>query len=457
MISALQRFFAYDGRAAAAGASLCPDFALDPARSARIALPARPDAGFFHCAQMLALAPGTYECCIEADFAAAGPVAARVEAVGWRDQLGEVLARARWPKRSSGQMAESARLRLKLREPARIELRGYAGPGYAAAVFVGGYIRRLDGDTAASLSDDLYAGPGHRLKWVVIGTTSICNASCPSCPTNKPSTAHVPRAHMEWPLYRRIIDGLSAIDIVGHVSFGLFGDSLLDPLVVQRAAYLKQRLPGVRLVLTSNGRAATERLARELGRYVDEFSFHVEAADPALYGELMQPLRAAEVLPRIERFISRCARPVNISCPVSRRNIAEFPRLSAHWLERGAARVHPLPLNGRCTETLGFADLAIGASPGRCRGDIVSNLIVDADGAVLACCEDFQRRGVIGDLNLETPLEALAGRRRQALAAALHAGRWADLPACATCLLGDMEETNRLLAALPSTAPNLPT
>lgn len=422
-------------------------FALDPQRFARVPLDGNPERGYFFCSRLIAFAPGLYECHFTARFDAGRATKTHSEAVAWKGQEARIVARASWRTKGVSANQRSSKLKFRIETPTRIELRGYAGRDLRAANLVEGHIRRLDGDTRSSVSDELFSWPVQRLHWVVIGTTGICNASCPSCPTNKKMISHLPKKHMEWPIFCRIVDGIadSGIDVVGHVSLGLFGDSLIDPLIVQRAAYFKRRLPHVRLIVTSNGGVATSQLAIELGAYVDEFLFHVEAIDPVLYRELMRPLRAGRVFPKIENFIELCGKPVTISCPVSKRNVHEIPRLTSYWLERGAAQVNPVLINSRCTDRLGFADLAIAASPGRCRGDVVSNLIVDADGSVLGCCEDFQRRNVIGDLKQETLLEALGNERRKALYDDLQGGRWAELPSCAQCQLGDAEEMQRIL------------
>jgi tetratricopeptide (TPR) repeat protein len=95
---------------------------------------------------------------------------------------------------------------------------------------------------ATRLSADANA---QRLNFVIIGTTGTCNASCIHCPTGKAETAHVPRKPMDMKLFRHLIDELAAseIPITGQIAFGLFGDGLVDPFVVERAAYVRQSFP----------------------------------------------------------------------------------------------------------------------------------------------------------------------------------------------------------------------
>ena len=100
------------------------------------------------------------------------------------------------------------------------------------------------------------ATPAESNGQVILGTTGTCNASCVHCPTGKAVTSHVPRGDMPMELFNKIIDGIADLGItVGAIGFGLFGDALLDPLVVERARHLRSRLPLVPLWINTNGAA----------------------------------------------------------------------------------------------------------------------------------------------------------------------------------------------------------
>src|SRR6187402_68849 len=74
------------------------------------------------------------------------------------------------------------------------------------------------------------------LNSLILGTTGTCNASCIHCPTGKASTANSPRGTMPMAMFKQIIDGVVAegVAIDSHLAFGLFGDGLVDPLVLER-------------------------------------------------------------------------------------------------------------------------------------------------------------------------------------------------------------------------------
>src|SRR4051794_18537400 len=99
------------------------------------------------------------------------------------------------------------------------------------------------------MSDWPNAAQTRKLNGLFLGTTGLCNASCAHCPTGKPTTDHVPRAPMRLDLFKSLMRQLSegGYTIEQQVSFGLFGDGLVDPLVVQRAEILRDHLPHARL------------------------------------------------------------------------------------------------------------------------------------------------------------------------------------------------------------------
>ncbi len=293
------------------------------------------------------------------------------------------------------------------------------------------------------------AWPIDRLRFVMIGTTSICNASCVHCPTNKDMTRNLPKKVMAWELFEKLIREIRDLKLAvdGHVSFGVYAEPLLDPQLLKRAELVKQYLPDVRLVITSNGGPLTDELAVALGRYIDIFCIHIEALSPALYRELMFPLHADQVFPKVERLIQLCGKPVWIVCPTHKKNLHEVNALQEYWLARGAARVMPSIFSNRCTDSLRAAEFALAPTRGSCREDLLYDLVVDWDGAVLACCQDFLKRNQVGDLTHEPLREVLSNQARKEVFEKLRDGRWDDFVTCKNCRFDSQEALEQLLAA----------
>ena len=275
-----------------------------------------------------------------------------------------------------------------------------------------------------------------QLNYISIGTTGTCNASCVHCPTGKASTANSPRGTMPMSIFTSIIDGIveMGLTVEDQIGFGLFGDGLVDPLVVERAQYLKDRLPEVRLTINTNGAAFNADKHAILNDYATVVTLHCESLDRKTYDFLMTPLRAKNVHPKYEKILAAYPGKVVVSVPVSRTNLSEIPAIRAWFMERGAASVVFDPLASRCVEdTTVFDELSLSPQAVACPPSVMADLIVDCDGLVLNCCQDFSRLEPIGDLSKETLEQTLhnvaRARRRQQFAE----GRHAEIATCARC------------------------
>jgi radical SAM protein with 4Fe4S-binding SPASM domain len=279
---------------------------------------------------------------------------------------------------------------------------------------------------------------------VGIGTTGTCNASCVHCPTGKASTSNSPRGTMPMPLFRKIIDGIldEGVAVDSHIGFGLFGDGLVDPLVVERARYLHQRLPDVVFSVNTNGAAYNSAKHKVLFPYVTLIALHCESLTPETYDYLMTPLRAKNVFPKYEQILRDFPGKVRVSVPVSRANRDELPMIREWFMARGAKEVVFDPMASRCAEDRSLFD-KLSLAPGRvrCGAEVASDLIVDCDGAVLTCCQDFAREHPVGNLMIETFRETLTNFARRNFVQQMVDGKHDEIPTCSRCY-GDVRTPN---------------
>jgi radical SAM protein with 4Fe4S-binding SPASM domain len=275
-----------------------------------------------------------------------------------------------------------------------------------------------------------------RVRYVILGTTGTCNASCIHCPTGKAETAHNPRTPMPMEIFRKIIDGIADYRLLveGQIAFGLLGDGLVDPFVVERATYLRQRLPNVLLSINTNGAAFNRAKHAQLNEFVSVVSLHCESLDPATYDDLMRPLRAERVFPKFQEIFDAFPGKVDVSVPISRKNLHEAASIRDHFKSLGAHFVHFDALMSRCSEDRTIFDaLSLAPQPIRCGPDIGDDLIVDCDGTVLQCCQDFQRIDSIGNLAEESFVEALQNVHRAKLRQQMAEGRHGERVTCSRC------------------------
>jgi radical SAM protein with 4Fe4S-binding SPASM domain len=282
------------------------------------------------------------------------------------------------------------------------------------------------------------------LNSVGIGTTGTCNASCIHCPTGKASTANSPRGTMPMAIFRKIIDGIveEGVAVDSHIGFGLFGDGLVDPMVIERAIYVHERLPDVVFSVNTNGAAYNSAKHKALYPYVTLIALHCESLTPETYDYLMTPLRAKNVFPKYEQILRDFPGKVRVSVPVSRANRGELEMIREWFMSRGAKEVVFDPMSSRCMKDLSlFHKLSLSPARILCTSEVTRDLIVDCDGAVLPCCNDFVREQPIGNLAIETFRETMTNLARRQFAQTMDEGRHDEVSLCTRCF-GDARTPN---------------
>ena len=289
-----------------------------------------------------------------------------------------------------------------------------------------------------------------RLGYVMLGTTGMCNASCLHCPTGKAATAHVPRIPMAMPLFHRIIDGIVDLNlpIMGQIAFGLFGDGFVDPFVVERVRYARERLPDVPISVNSNAAAYDPKKHAVLSEIPGVIiGLHSESIVAETFNHLMAPLRHDRVIRKYEMIMEQFPGRVHASIPVSRANLDEVQQTKRWFEERGAANVIIVPLMSRCATDLRlFNQIAIAPEINRCGPEALEDLAIDCDGLMLACCQDFRRTEPIGDLRRQTLRDVIHGQARRDRMRAFAGGEHDSFDSCSKCWGDRMDAIEREMA-----------
>jgi len=124
------------------------------------------------------------------------------------------------------------------------------------------------------------------------------------------------RETMSEELYRKIIDDCATFQVQAIEPF-LNGEPFMDPQIVPRLKYLRERLPATKLRLYSNGNAMVPKRVDELlGIGIDHLYISLNTLDPAKYQTVMG-LRLERTLHNIEYFLdpsrrNRLAREITV-------------------------------------------------------------------------------------------------------------------------------------------------
>jgi radical SAM protein with 4Fe4S-binding SPASM domain len=264
---------------------------------------------------------------------------------------------------------------------------------------------------------------------VVIGTTNACNSKCIVCPLhyNYPTEFNA----MSDALYKKIID-----DIGNHetetIGFGLFNEPLLDYKLIERIKYCKETLPKVNITLSTNGSHLSMDRAEQLKDYVNIFLVSVHALDPELYRQMCPGVDLKSVLRNIDDLIAVINNPkrIRIATLVTKMNLQELEKIVKRFPN---AIVESYRLSNRCGTLPIFNDITISHESGRCNERATADLIVDWDGKVLLCCQDFDKRLVLGDLNAETIEEVMNSPLRSSIRDSLTRRANKEIDICRDC------------------------
>lgn len=254
----------------------------------------------------------------------------------------------------------------------------------------------------------------------------------------------MPRQPMDMSLFKKLVNEIDGLPMKppNHIGFGLFGDGLVDPFVVERMEYARHRIPNSHLVVNTNGAAFNVKRHSILNDLADLVTLHCESLDPETYDHLMQPLRARNVFPRYRQLLDAFPGKVHVSVPVSRMNLQQLAEIRDQFMEWGALDVHFDPLASRCDPDITvFKRLALSPSPIRCGPDVLDNLIIDCDGQILICCQDFVREEPIGSLTEEPLLQLLTNQQRRLVRRRFANGDHSEMATCSRCF-GDLRSEN---------------
>ena len=115
---------------------------------------------------------------------------------------------------------------------------------------------------------------------VAVETTNYCNAKCGFCPNNSLVRG---RRHMSDALFQQIIESCREFPLRSIEPF-LNGEPLMDPKIMQRLAFIKNRLPETKIRLFTNGFALTPERIKELCEFnLDSLIVSVNTLDPQKY------------------------------------------------------------------------------------------------------------------------------------------------------------------------------
>ena len=238
---------------------------------------------------------------------------------------------------------------------------------------------------------------------LAIETVNHCNAACVMCPY---PTLQRHKGFMSSDVHSLIVDKVAEwgapIEIITHAGMG---EPLLDKGIANKIRYEKQVFPRARVAIYSNISPLDAKRAEEMfDAKVDVLSVSLNAFSKELYEKVMKlPYERTQV--NLHRFIEMNdarGRPVEVHVslvPTEHHAPEEVERFRDYWTGKAHQVVIP-PLIGWG----GHFNLGVKKKQYPCRY-VWEVLQVDWDGTVAMCCEDYETRFPLGNLERQTPDE----------------------------------------------------
>ncbi|MBI4867616.1 MAG: radical SAM protein [Candidatus Wallbacteria bacterium] len=263
-------------------------------------------------------------------------------------------------------------------------------------------------------------------KNVMIQTTTACNAACTFCP-HPQIKEEVSQGDMDEALFRKIVDELATHAPILRILMYLMNEPLLDPRLAERIDYAKERNPKATVHLLTNGVLLGKMGEKLLRSNLDWIGLSVHALKEETYHKLMG-LTHFEGERGIKRILEdfcvkaveqKGAEYVNVKIIRDKRYLEQQEAQDAvrFWRDLGLTRVEyyeePMTRAGNVRWLPPVAHSGIEGCNSIWAMEMVHILY---NGDVIACCNDWRRDLVFGNVREQSIEEVWNGPiRRQFL------------------------------------------
>lgn len=282
-------------------------------------------------------------------------------------------------------------------------------------------------------------------KFIQIETISICNGSCLICPIQEIKRD---QRIMNSFLFTKVVKELHEYaDWVERVTVQTLGEPLLDKDLENKILKLKQA--GIKSIsFTTNGSLLDEsRSLTLLACGIDNIDFSIDGSTAEVFESIRRGLKFQEVVNNIKKFVQlrdnmRVPVSVRIRMTISDQNVHQFNEVKSFWAQvlGPGDRIYGKLLNSWTNWLDGYAlpeeqdSDSLNFSP--CVSPFGS-FPIQSDGNVAICCQDFNAKESMGNLNYSTIKEIWqSSRYRGVRQAQLAHGRIA-FKCCRDCNVWD--------------------
>ena len=281
---------------------------------------------------------------------------------------------------------------------------------------------------------------------LALETVNYCTASCVICPYLRMKR---PKGVMTMEVFYKVLDTVQAagapIKLITHAGIG---EPLIDKHLAERIRYERKVFPDACLMIYTNASILTRERARELiDAGVDKISISLNGFRKETYEAVMQldyerTIENVHGLLKLRRDMDSKLQ-VQISCvPAEQCSSEELLEFRQYWTGKVDNVVIPPWVN--------WMGMFNGNSPKfqlPCRY-IWSILLVNWDGTVIMCCEDYDGKYPLGNLTKQSLMDVFNGPIITKLRKNQLKGNFDTPPVCKGCLETSMSVVGRYWTGL---------
>jgi radical SAM protein with 4Fe4S-binding SPASM domain len=274
-------------------------------------------------------------------------------------------------------------------------------------------------------------------KYLVIEPTNHCNLDCIMCP-RKDMTR--PQGYMDFELFKKIID-----ECEGHVDFiylHFFGEPLLHPKIIDFINYTAGK--GMTIALSTNATILNERMSRDLlESKLDLLIISIDSLNPEIYKKIRDGGNLENILKNIDTFLDlhhKYQSTLNISLQMIEMSLNkdDIQTFTSYWKLRDGLNLTIKPLYNYADQVQNIRSLGNFPENNSDRKVCVEpwrGLVIGWDGVVVPCCNDFNYKFILGDVNANTLAEIWNSEKIQEMRRCQSNGLQKSNKLCKGCLI----------------------
>jgi radical SAM protein with 4Fe4S-binding SPASM domain len=271
---------------------------------------------------------------------------------------------------------------------------------------------------------------------VDIGVTNLCNAECIMCPHSRLKKMGT----MDMKLYKKIIDNCKKLNIK-TITLSFFGEPFLDKGLIDKIKYAKDK--GMNVSFYSNASLLTEELAKEvILSGLDSITISFDGYSKETYEKIRKKLKFDIVKRNIQNLIETRKRmkksnpKINLVLVELEENKREIKQFYNEWNKKVDSiniinmRNWANDIQKEGTKESFHFNKKIKRKPCAL---IWQKMVVDWNGDVVLCCDDWNHSTVLGNLKKQSIEEIWKGEKLGEIREAHIKREFWKVPLCSSC------------------------